>query len=107
VIVVLQLGISRAVTGGRRLRSWPVVLVVQTVLVFAFSFGFSNFSGGVMAGFLAASVLLLAPGWAASAAVAAGSAVLYAALPMRELGPRSPRVRSSPCSSARSPPKWD
>ncbi len=63
---------------------------MQAVLIFAFSFGYSDDWGGNMAPFLAASVLLLVPGWqrwAAYAAVVVSNAVLYAALPLSELGP--------------------
>ena len=92
VIIALQLYVSWAVRDGGRPGSWPVILAVQAVLVYAFSFGFSADSGGDMAPFLAASVLLLVPGrqrWTAYAAVVVSSAVLYAALPLSELGPPS------------------
>jgi two-component system, NarL family, sensor histidine kinase DesK len=90
VIVALQLYVSRAVRDGGRPRCWPVVLGAQAALVYAFSFGFSNFSGGSMAGFLAGSVLLLVPGWRrwpGYAAVAVSNAALYAARPLSQLGP--------------------
>jgi len=89
-IAALQLWISRAIAGGGRPRCWPVVLAVQAALVYAFSFGFSQFSGGNMALFLAGSVLLLVPGWRrwpVFAAVAVSNAALFAALPAGELGP--------------------
>jgi two-component system, NarL family, sensor histidine kinase DesK len=89
-IVAVQLYVAWAVRDGGRPRSWPAVLAVQAALVYAFSFGFSGFSGGVLAPFLAGSVLLLVPGWrrwAGYAAVVASVSVLYAALPLRDLGP--------------------
>jgi two-component system sensor histidine kinase DesK len=90
MFIALQLYVSWAVRDGGRPGSWPVILAVQAMLVFAFSFGFSADSGGNMAPFLAASILLLVPGWrrwTAYAAVVVSSAVLFAALPLSELGP--------------------
>jgi two-component system, NarL family, sensor histidine kinase DesK len=89
-IVAVQLYVSRAVRDGGRPRQWLVVLAVQAVLVYAFSFGFSAFSGGYLAPFLAGPVLLLVPGWrrwAGFAAVVVSNAVLCSALPMSELTP--------------------
>jgi two-component system sensor histidine kinase DesK len=96
LIAALQLYHSRpARDSRRRLGAWPVTLGLQAVLVYAFSFSFTDFSGGLMAPFLAGSVLLLVPGWrrwAGYAAVVASSSVLYAALPSHDLpaliGPR-------------------
>lgn len=90
VIFALQLYSLRAVRDGERPRCWLAVLAVQAALVYAFSFGFSGFAGGQMSPFLAGAVLLLVPGWrrwAGYAAVAVSSAVLFATLPMSQLGP--------------------
>src|SRR5260370_39704253 len=90
VVTALQLYVSRAVRDGGRPGSWPVILAVQAVLIFAVSVGYSDGWGGNMGPFLAASLLLLVPGWqrwAAYAAVVVSNAVLYAALPVSELGP--------------------
>jgi two-component system, NarL family, sensor histidine kinase DesK len=90
VIAALEIYVLRAVREGERPRYWPVLLSVQAALVYSFSFGFSGFAGGQMSPFLAGSLLLLVPGWrrwAAFAVVVLSTAVLYAALPMSELGP--------------------
>jgi two-component system, NarL family, sensor histidine kinase DesK len=95
LVAALQLYHSRPAPDGRRPAAWPVTLALQAVLVYAFSSAFIGFSGGVLAPFLAGSVLLLVPGrwrWAGYAAVVASSSVLYAALPLRLLAPPvSPR----------------
>ena len=88
LIAALQLYHSRPRESRRRPGAWPVTLALQAMLVYAFSFSFTDFSGGLMAPFLAGSILLLIPGWrrwAGYAAVVASSSVLYAALPSREL----------------------
>jgi two-component system, NarL family, sensor histidine kinase DesK len=90
VIVAVQLYVSRAVRDGSRPHSWLVIIALQAALVYAFASGSSGLSSVNMAPFLAGSVLLLVPGWArwtVYAVVVASSSVLYAALPLRYLGP--------------------
>src|SRR5260370_37866843 len=89
VVIALQLYVSRAVRDGGRPGSWPVILAVQAGLIFAFSFGDRDEWGGNMVPVLAASVLLLVPGWQRWAAYAAGvvsKAVVDAALPLSGVG---------------------
>lgn len=89
-IVALQVFLLRAVRDGERPRRWPALLAAQAALVYAFSFGFSGFAGGMLSPFVAGLLLLLMRGWrrwAAFGSVVVSSAVLYAALPMSQLGP--------------------
>ena len=89
-IVGLQVFLLLAVRDGERPRRWPALLAAQAALVYAFSFGFSGFAGGMLSPFVAGLLLLLMRGrrrWAAFGAVVVSSAVLYAALPMSQLGP--------------------
>jgi two-component system, NarL family, sensor histidine kinase DesK len=87
LVTTLQLSLSAK---ARRSSAWRMTLVVQAVLVYGFAFGFTGFSGGTMAPFLAGSVLLMVPGrrrWAGYAAVVVSSSALYAILPVSQLGP--------------------
>jgi two-component system, NarL family, sensor histidine kinase DesK len=82
----LQLYHSGGARLGRRPGAWPVTLALQALLVFAFVLPFLRVYIGLMAGFVAGSVLLFAPGrwrWAGCAALIAGWTALYTVLALR------------------------
>ena len=81
--VALQLYHSRRSPEGRPLRSWPLTLAIQTVLVYL-PFVLLRGQVGSLVGFAAGSFLLLVPGrwrWAGYTAVVVSWSALYATVP--------------------------
>jgi two-component system, NarL family, sensor histidine kinase DesK len=88
LVAALQIYHSRGARDGGRPRAWPLTLALQAMLVYAAFLPFVAAYVGVLAPFLAGSILLLVPGrwrWAGYAAVVASWSVLSTTLVLRGL----------------------